>query len=600
MSEWVDVPMDDEWSDVPMPTKNPPVLAKTAPPQPGAIDRLFGKWGNRSQAIQDMVSRQTSGSIPQSINNAPTMAALTAGQLVGGVNDAIGEGIGSAFGAIVPQSAKDALGRGLGYVAQTPVGKAIGTAASGVSGAYGSFKNAYPDAAMAAEGAGNILSLGWGGKAAQATGKEAGNTAYDIGRVVSKPFSNPAGKLKKVVTEGYTSGVRPTVVGKGTASRAGAASNRAVSAVEEIVNNKAALSFVDDAGEVVAGELPKNMGQFSQAIEQAKKGLRETYHGMAVEAGDSGAKFSSSKIIKELDNAAGDLKHNPQVRAYAKSLMDDVAELHGQAPDIIEARITDLNNSLSGFYDGRVSKAKAQVDGSVAALMRKELDDGITEALGRSGYQEAKKRYGSLLSIEKEVNQRAIVSARQNRKGLADLTDIFTGGQIVSGAARMAGGDPSGVKNVIAGVAGKFIKGKIKDANNADNIIKKMFIDADKVIERSKPFEPRSLIGKQLFKKGPERPASLLQIPQLEPAKQIPYYPRPTIKPHSGPLALPGPQGFIMYSPEELAQMRAQTIITQKLGGKAMKPGGLISEGITKAEKLRINSLNRGLIDSNR
>lgn len=299
-----------------------------------------------------------------------------------------------------------------------------------------------------------------------------------VGKIVEKSIkagakllpkaTTEAEKLDKIIDEGVSKGIKPTVVGKPSLARMEGFYDNAKQAVKTIAENRSDIKIIDDAGEVVAH--PRTSAEFAQAIDQAKKKIYKQYHDMSVKAGDGGASFDLSTVKSELNkiSSSDNLKMNPKVREYAASLADELEELDGAAPDVVEARIADLNNSLAGFYDGRVTKAQAQVDASVANLMRKELDDKITNAVGE-GYQDLKNKYGSLKAIEKEVNKRALVNARQNAKGLTDLTDIFTGGEIVSGILSM---NPA---LIAKGVAGRGIKEIYKNINKPDRYIERMF-----------------------------------------------------------------------------------------------------------------------------
>ena len=468
---WQDAPTvkSGGWKDAPM--VSPPEVAPQEMAVPmegkGFAARLADDFTGRANNISQMVGRQSSGGALSTVKNIPTMAALTAGQVAGGVNDIAKEGLVSAYRGIVPQAAREGISKGMNYLAETAPGKIAVSALQTGADLYGKAKTAYPDSAMALEGAINMVGLAHGAKgAAKAIPKKSQEA-------LAKQYSS-------VVQKGIEKGIRPTVVGKGTYSKSTAATTRAEGAVTEILNRKPSLILKNEAGNIIEGQLPKNLSQFSDAIEQTKRNIYKEYNTMAKDAGADGIVFNTSPIVKKLESVAGDLKHNPQVRSYAKALAKEVEELHGQAPEVIEARIADFNKSLKGFYDGRVGQAKAEVDGSVAQLMREQLDNDITGSIG-PGYQDLKKRYGNLRSIEKDVNNRAVVAARANSKGLADLSDIFTGGEIIGGAASLLSGNPAGAKGIITGLAGRYIKGTIKDANSADNVVRKMFEKADKI-----------------------------------------------------------------------------------------------------------------------
>lgn len=289
-------------------------------------------------------------------------------------------------------------------------------------------------------------------------------------------------QLDKAIQEGVDKGIKPTVVGKPSYNKLNVFYDNASEAVKTIVENKDAIKIVDDDGEEIAR--PKTAMQMAQAIEQAKKAVYEKYHGMALAAGEEGATISTQPVMDKLDEIAPKilddgsveplmandprLKYNPDTRKYALDLKNEIAELNNASPEIVEARIADLNNSLKGFYEGRTVKAKAEIDGSVAQLLRQQLDDKIANATGE-GYQALKGQYGALKAIENEVAKRALVNARRNAKGVFDLTDVFTGGELISGLLTM---NPA---LVAKGAAGMAIKDVLKSMNNPDRHIDNMF-----------------------------------------------------------------------------------------------------------------------------
>ncbi len=284
-------------------------------------------------------------------------------------------------------------------------------------------------------------------------------------------------QIDLAVRRGITKGIRPTVGGKQTASRNTQYLKKVRQGVEMIVANKDALSFADEAGNMV-NRLPQSVNDYAQAIEQTKRTIFEAYTQMAQEAGDAGATFNASPVINKLASVSKDVKYNPQIRKYATDLINEVSELNGQSPLTIQERIKDLNQSLVSYYAGRVDKAKARLDASVANLLREELDGMIEKAQGE-GYQALKNAFGSLKAAEKEVNHRAVVLSRANNKNIFDLTDIFTGGELISGALT---GNPA---QMAKGAGGYALKALYKRWNNPDLIIKNMFSDVDRIMSGS-------------------------------------------------------------------------------------------------------------------
>lgn len=318
--------------------------------------------------------------------------------------------------------------------------------------------------------------------------------AADLGSMAPKVSLT---ELDKAIQKGVDKGIKPTVVGKPSFTKLDEFYSKANDAVKTIAENKDALKLVDENGEAIPR--PRSATEMAQAITQTKKIIYDKYHDMAVNAGDAGAQFDSQPVISKLDQIAqaadeelkpGDprLKYAPETRAYAASLKGEISELHGAPPDVIEARIADLNNSLKGFYEGRVSKAKAQIDGSIAQSMREELDDNIMQSQGE-GYQDLKNQYGALKSVENEVSKRALVNARRATKGAFDLTDVFTGGELVGG---LLTGNPLAVAK---GATGIGIKTAWKALNDPDRYINNMFDKAWKYEPNQNPEGLKDLLS---------------------------------------------------------------------------------------------------------
>lgn len=218
---------------------------------------------------------------------------------------------------------------------------------------------------------------------------------------------------------------------------------------------------------------PENRAEMLEGLGKAKKEIYKTYHQIAVDAGEQGAKYNPKATLDNLDKIAVDKKYNPEVRKYAEQVKAEVEELAGEAPEVIEARIQDLNASLAGYYDGRVTKAKAQIDASVANLMRKELDSLIENTTGAE-YQALKNEYKSLKTIEDDLARQVAVEARKNPRGLADMTDIFTGSDLITGAIT------ANPVQFAKGAAGFGMKELFKWINNPNRYIKNAFEILDK------------------------------------------------------------------------------------------------------------------------
>lgn len=360
---------------------------------------------------------------------------------------------------------------------------------------------------------------------------------------INLPQKTQIGKLnealKNIVKQGITKGIRPSVSGKSTFNLGKQYFDKAKSGVVEILNNKENLGFVDESGRPVI-KTPETLTEYAQAIEATKSKIFSKYSALAKNAGDKGANFDAVPIIKKLIKVSRDINYNPQIREYAAKIINEIKELHGADPLIIQSRIKDLNRTLNGYYAGRVDKAKAELDASVANLMRSQLDNSIEKMTG-GRYQDLKNAYGALKSVEKDVNHQAIVSMRAAPKNVFDLVDVFSGGKIVLGILQ---GNPA---EIAAGITQTGMKNIFKRLNSPDRAVKIMFKNADNILNKIR----------RLSIQGQENipvltPEVVTQMPVSSQAgipfagtRQLPYYP---------PRGLPAPkttygQGFTMRKP---------------------------------------------------
>lgn len=326
--------------------------------------------------------------------------------------------------------------------------------------------------------------------------------------------------IQDVVKSGISKGIRPTVVGKKTPKRQDNFYQDATDGVKAIIATKDNI-FTDESGNALS-KLPENINEYAQAVDTLKNNIYSEYTRLAQEAGDTGVKFNTAPIEKELSTIANpkNIKFTPQERAYAQGLIGDIAELNGADPLTIQERIKKLNSSLQGYYAGKIDKMQAQIDASVASMMRKQLDDIIEKSTGEQ-YKTLKRIFGSLKAVENDVNHRAIVASRQSPKNLLDLVDVFSTGQAVRGIMT---GNPV---EVLSAMAQSGVKNAFKAVNNPNRIIKNMFLKTDRLMSKRNEYLGR--IAPTLTGELVDESKSVLRpriVPQLtgEAQKQIPFF----------------------------------------------------------------------------
>jgi len=295
-------------------------------------------------------------------------------------------------------------------------------------------------------------------------------------------------KITSVVTGGMEKGVRPSVVNAKTAPQATRYFQNAREAVETIILNKNSLRLTNDAGEIVSG-LPKNLKQFSQAIDQAKRSVYEQYNAMAVQAGKAGVEIDLKPVSRELFQIANDAKMKkfaPDIAAYAQGRARDILTGTDKI-GILDAQdaLAMMNKSLESFYKNPSydTASRAYIDSIIANNIRKSLD-GVIEGATGAEYSDLKKAYGSLKSIERDVNRRSIVDSRKNAKGLIDFTDVYTHTTAIHGILSL---NPAIVG---AAVAGKGTKALYRHLIDPNRIVKNMFTETEKLMKKKGMIAP--------------------------------------------------------------------------------------------------------------
>jgi hypothetical protein len=290
----------------------------------------------------------------------------------------------------------------------------------------------------------------------------------DLGEMVAQ---NAAGAGERYIKNAYSRVIKPSTTGRDTVLQRR-------SAISDIVENKPRLKYTDENGSVVsAGHLPQTVEQFGQAIDQAKSKLFKEWDALTQQAGQKGAMVPTDGLVKELRAKAADaglLRDDPAAAAYAGDLADRYEAAGHILPSEAQEAISRWNQKLKPYYNNPGYENPA---GEVVARnLRESLDKTITDAVA-PGYQELKKRYGSLSAIEKDVDRATRrISNREAGGGIMgrgiDRTAIA---ELAIGAAAGHGLEGLGAAALTKGT-GEFIKW----LRNPNRVIKEMFNTAEK------------------------------------------------------------------------------------------------------------------------
>ena len=277
--------------------------------------------------------------------------------------------------------------------------------------------------------------------------------------------------VKKNIEDLFQKAVKPTA--KKTTQQGKQYRNNIINAFRSIRQNADSLNIEDASGEIILGTTPKTIRELEQAVEQTKKTVFDSYDSLARQAGNSGVVVETNKIVDELRTVGSNKAlqiSNPEVIDYANKIADRFEQFGTIDAQTTQEVIKNYNNNLSAFYrnPSYETASKVAVDAGVVNNLRKVLDEKIEGATGK-GYQALKNQYSALKAIENDVVRAANREARKNAKGLLDYTDIFTGGQMVSGILSL---NPA---MFAKGAAERGLKEYIKFINDPNRAIEKIF-----------------------------------------------------------------------------------------------------------------------------
>lgn len=269
----------------------------------------------------------------------------------------------------------------------------------------------------------------------------------------------------------------------------------AMDAVETIIWNKNNLRYVTQDWEEIYWKLPTNTREFAQALEQSKRDIYNQYNAITNWAWER-IEISTDWLIDELlklknDKAA--MLWNEWLENAIDSWLNGLKEVKSLTPAQVQRKMQEINKKLEAFYKNPNPNDVSwnSVDALVKNWLSKEMDNAIESALWSSAqYEELKRAYASLKTIEKDVNHRAIVSWRQSPNSLVDsIADISSAENIIDMLT-----NPTAWLKVLWKQA---LKKYIKSSNSSDNMVKKLFEKAEKELERSWTLKTRQQILKQ-------------------------------------------------------------------------------------------------------
>jgi hypothetical protein len=463
------------WEDYAVSTPQIAPMAPQAEQPKGFFSKVNDSLVKRGVNIADDLKPKGNESMIDTLVRTPGRTLRTVGQTAGLVNDVIGHGISSVASAVTPDSLKDVLTDAGKSILKTDFGKKLISGAQSVEEAYKILEQKYPYAVKNAEAIANIGGLVGGGVIAKTAGKEVAPTmkaAKDLAQEVatkatlkSPDYYDKA--IDIIIENGIKKGIRPSVVGKSNAGQVKAYYDKAKTAVKDII-------------EASPGKMPETLEEMSNAVRTTKAKLYEGYHGMAETAENAGSMVPLTGIRRELLSVIDEPNIRNTIKEAAGKVLKDIDSYDEFiTPTKAEELLASFNAETKGFWKNPNpnSTQQAVMTERTAHNLRKTIDGAIENYRG-PGYQDLKKRYGALTTIEKEVTDRATVDARKNLKGFFDITDVATSSAFIHGLMTM---NPS---VIVPAAGGWAAKNWIKKINDPNRIIKGMFGDAEKLMKR--------------------------------------------------------------------------------------------------------------------
>jgi hypothetical protein len=211
-------------------------------------------------------------------------------------------------------------------------------------------------------------------------------------------------------------------------------------AVDTIIENKDSVQFRDPndpAGKALlpAGQLPRNLSQFSQSIDWLKGQIFDLYDGMAKRAGDQGVRVSVEPTINRLQRfitgpEVRDIE--PAVVRAAQEQIERFRQAGSYSPKEAQNIITSLNASLEREIRNPTNAVSHnKMNGEILATLRATLKASMNEAFKGPQYANLRARFGALESVEANVAN-AVRKDLSAKPGLAQ--------QLIDPGAWAAGG----------------------------------------------------------------------------------------------------------------------------------------------------------------
>lgn len=252
--------------------------------------------------------------------------------------------------------------------------------------------------------------------------------------------SNSPAVIDREMTRSYMRAVRPG----GARENAPSLTNeeqRVMTVFDQIIANRPNLKLTDPkTGEIVTGQLPRTMRQFSEALDSSKRDVFRQYDAQARAAGEAGIVVDMAPAAQRLR----ELATNPEVMTLHPGLSQEAEAMAARlerrpwTPSATQDLIENINQTVKGTAQNQTHEtfSRNSLMSNTGAVIRDQLDKAVLES-GQPGYQELRNRYGALRSVEKEVATAAKREAVKNGTLPHNLADLWSAEQIIGGLVHL-------------------------------------------------------------------------------------------------------------------------------------------------------------------
>jgi len=255
--------------------------------------------------------------------------------------------------------------------------------------------------------------------------------------------SNDSMPIDRAMTGRYRQLVNPSRTGRRSLGGVTEQDRQIQSAVDTIIEQRNNLNLTDTEGrDIKAGQLPRTLHQFSEAIGNLKDQIFEQYDNLAKQVGGQGVQIPLDPAIERI--AA--LKMRPEFADVRQAVVREAdaqiaawQKRGSYTPREAQSVLRHLNKESEVVIKsgGQEGAARAVMLNEARAGLMGALNDAMNQALQGPQYQALRNRYGALSSIEENVGNAMLKElAKKPGSGVTEkVLDFATAGGVLHGLA---------------------------------------------------------------------------------------------------------------------------------------------------------------------